>query len=425
MSSIQDRLVAARDFLVQSPPGEVNDVFSDLRLLVDDDRALELGIVPSLRQYNLEQYTVVDLAGAAKALVTPASVARSQPAREPSADASPVETHLDWRSHQAFDFDHMKATASNLRPIDPSDEFDADTTSILSSLDPVLRKHVENHYSDGVSAIYPLPDERYPDPVVAEDDAPVDGQESSGTGAGDAEAGGVGQVGDLAKDLPEQQQESANVAAETADAAEEALKEGAPEHEGQSAADETVPMDVASPAETGQQAGTEDTAQVEADAPPENGPAAVATEPDTVPEAKERPPRASRMFGLCFVGNKYNPSNYWTGRWRSLYTLDHETGTLDGTAQINIHYYEQGNVQLSTNLSSHAVLSPSPSPEAVVAAIKSSEQTFSTSLSSTYASMSDETFRSLRRALPKTRSKIDWNKAAGYRLGQELGGPAQ
>ena len=36
--------------------------------------------------------------------------------------------------------------------------------------------------------------------------------------------------------------------------------------------------------------------------------------------------------------------------------------------------------------------------------------------------MSEEAFKGLRRALPKTRSKVDWNKAGGYRLGAELGG---
>ena len=81
-----------------------------------------------------------------------------------------------------------------------------------------------------------------------------------------------------------------------------------------------------------------------------------------------------------------------------------------------------GNVQLSTTLHSSAQLSPSPSPEQIIASLKSSEQTFSTSLSSAYSELSDETFKGLRRALPKTRSKIDWNKAGGYRLGAELGG---
>ena len=52
------RLDAARTFLAQSPPGETNDVFADLRVLVDDDAALETGIAPALEAYNIEQLIV-------------------------------------------------------------------------------------------------------------------------------------------------------------------------------------------------------------------------------------------------------------------------------------------------------------------------------------------------------------------------------
>ena len=52
------RIEAARAFLAQSPPGQLNDVFSDLRVLVDDDGALEAGIAPALEAYNIEQLTV-------------------------------------------------------------------------------------------------------------------------------------------------------------------------------------------------------------------------------------------------------------------------------------------------------------------------------------------------------------------------------
>jgi capping protein alpha len=75
-------------------------------------------------------------------------------------------------------------------------------------------------------------------------------------------------------------------------------------------------------------------------------------------------PITSRLFSLYLVGNKYNPSNFWSvfhlislvlneyelitevcdrsGRWRSHYAVDYETGVVKGEIQIRVHYWENG-----------------------------------------------------------------------------------
>lgn len=54
--------------------------------------------------------------------------------------------------------------------------------------------------------------------------------------------------------------------------------------------------------------------------------------------------------------------------------------------------------------------SPTPSADKVLTLVESEEGKYQTSLAETYQDMSEKTYKSLRRALPMTRSKMDWDK---------------
>jgi len=133
------------------------------------------------------------------------------------------------------------------------------------------------------------------------------------------------------------------------------------------------------------------------------------------------------QFIVQVVANKYNPSNFWAGRWRSEYVVDLNANTVHGKILVNVHYYEQGNVQLETT---HAVSitlpsaivtsSPSASTSKILALVEDEEGKYQTSLNDTYHDMGEKTFKGLRRALPMTRQKLDWDKVLGYKLGAEL-----
>ena len=56
----------------------------------------------------------------------------------------------------------------------------------------------------------------------------------------------------------------------------------------------------------------------------------------------------------------------------------------------------------------------------ILALIETEESKYQTSLNEAYQEMSEKTFKGLRRALPMTRSKLDWDRVLGYKLGAEL-----
>lgn len=78
-----ERIQAASNFILQSPPGEINDVLNglsmspqcgrvisqnhtwptDVRNIISDDDSLQDGVFPALQEYNLAQFTTVEVPG--------------------------------------------------------------------------------------------------------------------------------------------------------------------------------------------------------------------------------------------------------------------------------------------------------------------------------------------------------------------------
>ncbi|OAX36657.1 F-actin capping protein, alpha subunit [Rhizopogon vinicolor AM-OR11-026] len=276
--SSKDRIQVATSFILQSPPGEINDVLNDVRVIVDDDERLEEGVLPALREYNLAQFTTVDVPGEHHQTIV------SEFARVPGSDE---ERYLDPRSKTSFIFNHLTLEAT-----DPQSEEPSEAESQRAALESAALSYLSSHYHDGVATIFAM---------------------------------------------------------------------------------------------------------------------------------------STTQFVVQIVSNKYNPSNYWAGRWRSQYEIDFESRSIQGKVLVNVHYYEQGNVQLNTShdlsISIPAAVSSVPHTSAaskIFALIEAEESRCQTSLNDSYHEMGEKTFKGLRRALPLTRQKIDWDKTMGYKLGAEL-----
>ncbi|QSZ36011.1 hypothetical protein DSL72_007135 [Monilinia vaccinii-corymbosi] len=125
-------------------------------------------------------------------------------------------------------------------------------------------------------------------------------------------------------------------------------------------------------------------------------------------------------IAILVVANKYSPNNFWNGRWRSLYIYETSTSSLTGSIKVDVHYYEDGNVRLLTTKPISA--SSLSSASSVVREIALAEQKYQEEINKGFNNLSEGAFKGLRRQLPITRQKIEWEKIAGYRLGQDIGG---
>ncbi|KAL6709871.1 F-actin-capping protein subunit alpha [Coniothyrium glycines] len=127
-------------------------------------------------------------------------------------------------------------------------------------------------------------------------------------------------------------------------------------------------------------------------------------------------------LAIVTVANKYSPSNFWNGRWRSSYVYNPSSGSLVGSIKVDVHYYEDGNVRLLTNKDVNLSIGANASASEIMRKISVEEKKYQEDLNKAFGSLSEGAFKALRRQLPITRQKIEWEKISGYRLGQDIGG---
>ena len=86
---------------------------------------------------------------------------------------------------------------------------------------------------------------------------------------------------------------------------------------------------------------------------------------------------------------------------------------------MDVHYYEDGNVRMSTSKKLE-LSSGGGSADAVVREIAKAENKFQEELNRAFTTLAEGSFKGLRRQLPVTRQRMDWEKAQGYRVSPSL-----
>lgn len=141
-------------------------------------------------------------------------------------------------------------------------------------------------------------------------------------------------------------------------------------------------------------------------------------------------PESEDQLRVIIIGQRANHDNFYTGQWKSNYLIT-EQG-IKGNIDLDIHYFEDGNVRLKFNESINSSNNNNNSStlqsgnlinnaSRIVNFINEQENATIVKIIEQFNNLNQKSFKNLRRLLPVTRSKINWGSAIGnYRLGSDV-----
>ncbi|KAJ1915182.1 F-actin-capping protein subunit alpha [Mycoemilia scoparia] len=142
--SVEEKIERVLTFLTSSPPGEENDVFNDIRGIINDDQALQDNIVPTLTKLSIERFQVVDIPDTAlKTMITQYNQVEDN-------------KYVDFNTKKAIVFDHLREKVVSCE--------DYEEESTLEELRSLVQKNVvgylEDRYQEGVGCTFIVDDSK-------------------------------------------------------------------------------------------------------------------------------------------------------------------------------------------------------------------------------------------------------------------------
>ena len=128
-----EKVRVAADFILHAPPGEFNEVFNDVRVLLNNDALLKDGASGAFSQYNKDQLTPVKVEGSELfGLITEHNDLGGG-------------RFTDARSKQSFKYDHLRKEASEYEAWDPDTQMEA----LRSAVEAEVTEYCRQHYRHG------------------------------------------------------------------------------------------------------------------------------------------------------------------------------------------------------------------------------------------------------------------------------------
>jgi capping protein alpha len=115
---------------------------------------------------------------------------------------------------------------------------------------------------------------------------------------------------------------------------------------------------------------------------------------------------------ILISAHNINMKNFWSGEWLSSWEYDIKTKKLKGNIKANTYYYEEGNIQFNLNTNFDESVSGSSNSDIsnnIYKIIEKSENNIQVELESVYDNFSNDYIKPLRRKLPVTGTKMNWN----------------